>query len=935
MSARYWLFVLSLLLLAGCQTVRPEAKPSLADIDVSDEKNEGKKVYIKPKSVEEIRTAYSNYLNSATVDDRSRIEALARLAELEFNFSNQLLKEKEASDSEDDTQIDKVYQQRLQKTINLLSTALNDYPNAKNNDTLLYQIAKAYDQNGQSDESTEALSTLVEKYPKSPFYVEAQFRVAESAFSNQDYSAAEYAYTEVIVSPVNSIFYEKSVFKRGWARFKQQFYLDAVDDFMQAVLHHEFDEFERLDRSEREQFDEYFRAVGLSFSYLGGSEPLDEYFRQQPGFIYTYHTYSMVSEIYWKQERYSDAVDTHRQFIAHYPDSDNIPYSRLKIIEIWKNSGFISKVYEAIEEFYVEYNPSSQYWKDQNENSGINRSIRRALKEYLIVMTSYYHNQYQSTLKNTDYKNATVWYERYLKHYSAYAQQDNIYFLYAELLSQKKQHKQAFEYYQLAAYDNDLIINKDAAYASVLVSNRLLVRGDAKDAYLKKHIEYALKYAQAYGTENKTQKLIVHAAELAYESKNYKSTIELIDINLATPSTEPRTYPLSLKAASYFNLEEYAESESLYSIILRSNQLAAKKRSEFDDKLALSIYRQGELALKQSSVPAAIQHYQRISTIAPTSSIAATGLYDAIALNMQHEQWKPAIAVITRFQRLYPKHKRQLDVSKKLSVAYLNSDQGVKAAQEFEKLSALGGGDNKVKAAALWKAAALYEDKNRVDDAIRSYSEYARVYKKPYPQYIEAMSKLAELNSGKGAVKGAEKWRNNIITEDGKALNNVKTERTKFITSNAYLALARSENARFAKTKLKLPLNISLRKKKKAMQQSVKLYGKASVNQIYEVSTEATYAIAEIYRVFSKDLLESDRPKNLNDEELDQYEILLEDQAFPFEDKAIEFFEINLSRISEGFYNDWIKKSHQSLIALFPVRYNRQPKLDDYVEQIQ
>ena len=392
---------------------------------------------------------------------------------------------------------------------------------------------------------------------------------------------------------------------------------------------------------------------------------------------------------------------------------------------------------------------------------------------------------------------------------------------------------------------------------------------------------------------------------------------------------------LSLKAASYFNLEEYAESESLYATILRSNQLAAKKRTEFSDKLALSIYRQGELALKQSSVPAAIQHYQRISIIAPKSSIAATGLYDAIALNMQHEQWKPAIAVITRFQRLYPKHKRQLDVSKKLSVAYLNSDQGVKAAQEFEKLSALGGGDNKVKAAALWKAAVLYEDKNKVDDAIRSYGEYARVYKKPYPQYLEAMNKLGELNSEKGAFKGAKKWRNKIISADDKALNNVKTDRTKFITSNAYLDLARSENVQFAKTKLKLPLNISLRKKKKAMQQSVKLYGKASVNQIYEVSTEATYAIAEIYRVFSKDLLESDRPKNLNEEELDQYEILLEDQAFPFEDKAIEFFEINLSRINQGFYNDWIQKSHQSLIALFPVRYNRQPKPDDYVEQMQ
>ena len=115
------------------------------------------------------------------------------------------------------------------------------------------------------------------------------------------------------------------------------------------------------------------------------------------------------------------------------------------------------------------------------------------------------------------------------------------------------------------------------------------------------------------------------------------------------------------------------------------------------------------------------------------------------------------------------------------------------------------------------------------------------------------------------------------------------------------------------------------------MQASVKLYGQASKYKIYEITTEATYSIALIYKDFSKALLDSDRPTNLNDEELDQYEILLEDKAFPFEDKAIEFFEINLARIKDGFYNDWIDKTHKGLIELFPVRYNRKPKQDAYV----
>ena len=794
----------------------------------------------------------------------------------------------------------------------------------------MYQIAKAYDQRGDHQESIDALTQLVEKFPKSPFYVEVQFRLAEDAFSYQDYSTAEFAYTEVIIAKDNHIFYEKSLFKRGWARFKQQYYTDAVDDFLEAVLEHDFAEFEKLSTSEREQFDEYFRAVGLAFSYLGGSEPLHDYFKDQPDFIYTYHTYSMVAEIYLKQERYSDAVDTHQQFIKYYPESDNIPYSHLKIIEIWKNSGFTQKVYSAIEDFYVNYNPSSNYWKNQNENSRVNRAIRRSLKEYVVLMTGYYHNKYQKTKKNKDYEITERWYKRYLKDYDAYAQKDNIYFLYGELLAQKQRYQEALKYYELAAYDNEITIHKNAAYASIIVSDKLYTKDTKNNNILKKHITYALRYAQKYPTDSKTHQIILHAAELSFKAGDYKTTIELADSLTNTKQNKSNTYINSLKAESYFKLNEFAESESLYSNLLQSKSLTKKQRTEYTDKLALSIYKQGEEAKNKKDTPLAIKHYARISTVASTSAIAATGLYDAIALNMQHKQWTSAISEIKRFQRLYPRNKLQTDVSKKLSAAYLSSDQGVKAAAEFEKMSSMGS-DIAIKSAALWQAAVLYEEKNKTDDAIRSYEEYAKKFKQPYPQYIESMQKLTELYTKKGSSWKTSHWRQKIIEADNKALNNVKTDRTRFVTSNANLGLARSEKARFDQLKLTLPLKKSLKKKTSAMKSSVKFYGNASKYKIYEATTEATYSIAQIYKDFSTALLQSDRPKNLNTEELDQYEILLEDKAFPFEDKAIEFFEINLSRIKDGNYNSWIKKSRSELIALFPVRYDRKPKVDDYI----
>jgi len=907
---------------------------SLADIDVSTAKTSDNKVFIKPKSEDEIREAYTNYLKNAGDDDNARLDALSRLAELEFSYSEKLLQRQETlSQQEKEKFDDRAYNARLDKTITLLSTSLKDFPKSKNNHSILYQLAKAYDQRGNHQESIDALTQLVDNYPKSPFYVEAQFRIAEDAFSYQDYSTAEFAYTEVIIAKDNEIFYEKSLFKRGWARFKQRYYTDAVDDFLEAVIKHEFDEFEKLDKSEREQFDEYFRAVGLAFSYLGGSGPLHEYFKDQPDFIYTYHTYSMVAEIYLKQQRYSDAVDTHKQFIKFYPKSDNIPYSHLKIIDIWKVSGFTNKVYGAIEGFYLQYNPSSRYWKNQNENSSINRAIRRSLKEYVVLMTGYYHNKYQKSLKNADYTLTDRWYKRYLKHYSAYAQQDNIYFLYAELLNQKRKYAEALKYYELAAFDNGLIVHKKSAYASIILSDKLLSQNKENKenkVYLKKQVSYALKYAQKYPSDKKTYKIILHAAELAYKSADYKSTIELSDILISYHPNKNNIYISSLKAESYFMLKEYAESEILFSQLLKNKNIKARQVNKFLDKVALSIYKQGEVARKNNDAPQAINHFSRISIIASSSKIAATGLYDAIALNMQHKQWKSAISDIKRFQKYYPNNKHRADVSKKLSVAYLSSNQGIKAAAEFEKISSMGG-DIALKSAALWQAAALYEEKNKVNDAIRSYKEYVKKFKKPYPQLLEAMNKLVDLYVKKDSTNKANVWRKNIIKEDKRALNNVKTDRTKYIASNANLGIARSEMKRFNKIRLSLPLKKSLRKKKNAMQSSVRFFGDASKYKIYDAATEATYSIALIYKNFSISLLESDRPKSLNTEELDQYEILLEDQAFPFEDKSIEFFEINLSRVKEGQYNKWIKLSYKQLKEVFPTRYKRTPKVDAYI----
>jgi len=116
------------------------------------------------------------------------------------------------------------------------------------------------------------------------------------------------------------------------------------------------------------------------------------------------------------------------------------------------------------------------------------------------------------------------------------------------------------------------------------------------------------------------------------------------------------------------------------------------------------------------------------------------------------------------------------------------------------------------------------------------------------------------------------------------------------------------------------------------MQQSIAAYTRALDYQVEEVTTEATYQIAEIYHSFANALLDSQRPGGLNEEQLEEYELLLEDQAYPFEEKAIDIHLTNFRRIPKGAYNQSVKNSLKVLGDLMPFRYGKMEVADAYVQ---
>jgi hypothetical protein len=198
---------------------------------------------------------------------------------------------------------------------------------------------------------------------------------------------------------------------------------------------------------------------------------------------------------------------------------------------------------------------------------------------------------------------------------------------------------------------------------------------------------------------------------------------------------------------------------------------------------------------------------------------------------------------------------------------------------------------------------------------------------------MEARNKLSAIAQKSGDYTGRDYWLKEIINAD-RAAGTARTDRSKALAAKATLTLAGPARDEFMRVKLVAPLKKSLAENRKAMETALKAYTQAADYQVAEVTTAATFESAELYRQLGKDLMSSERPKGLSKDEMEQYDVLLEEQAFPFEEKAIQLHEVNTARAKDGTYDEWVQKSFAALAQLNPGRYAKVEISEQQVDSI-
>lgn len=938
------------LILSSCSLFTNEAEqspPSIADLKPI--KLPTINTSIDTISVDAVISNYKQALSTSTdIELRSKIKQ--RLASLQAQQSESALNDEGQAAS-------------FTTAVSAYEALIEEFPKHANMDKILYQLAKTYELNGQREASTQSFLRLVNEFPQSEHRIESHFRLAEVFFSEAQYRKAAKHYAIVSGAGNTSAYHQKSIYMLAWANFKSERYDASIAGFMASLntLLPEPGIETAKAKADQAIIDDCFRVLSIIFASLDGAMSINNALKEQGTHHYDHLLYTHLADHYLSQQRYEDSALTYKTYIDANPLSSHSHIFQANIIGVYQKGGFAEEILLEKIRYIDTYNIKSDYWLASS--LAIQLEISSQLKPFLKEMANYHHVKAQTLKRTTDvaktdkksvdrlitinnhYKKAAKYYRLYIDSFPGVEDFYAVMYLLAEVHNQLNDYETAINLYERVAFEKQFhdIENikraRESAYAAIVgyddwlanIQSQLALTNDkqtlrASILNITNHkITTELLFAKYFPEDVRAASVLANAAELLLKAERYTEAIQAAE-QLTQWQPQPKA-SLLLSAwliigQSAFDSKDYLLAEQGYQQALYRLEEKDKRYFSTKERYAASIYQQGEQAQTANDNVMAIEHYLRVISFAPLSSIRETAQYDAGTLLLSEKKYQQAADLLVDFRQRFSTSILAIDISAKLAFAYQELEAWLPAAEET--MLEFKRAENPVdKAALLFLAADLYDKANDKSQAVNQFRYYAHNYPDPFDQNIEAMYRLTELYQQMGEDAKRRFWLNKLITVDANA-GSKRTDRSRYLAAWSSSLFADDAYQAFQAIDLTLPLKQSFKSKKKAMQLAQKRYEKTLAYAITEFSTLATFRLAEIYAQLSRDLLASARPKNLDALALEQYELLLEEQAYPFEEKAISIHEKNTEHSWQGVYNTWVKNSFKALKVLLPARYAKE-----------
>jgi TolA-binding protein len=821
------------------------------------------------------------------------------------------------------------------------------------------------------------LRALIKNYPNSKFLADAYMEIGEDQFNKREFDAAIDTFNEVLKRP-NGL-HNFALYKISWCYYNQGKYRISKE-IMQRVV-----ESSKGVKGELNLRNEALRDLVIIFSDLGLYQEADQYFTSIGEPEYAIKVLEKLSDIYFEQARYELATATILLLLQKAPDKAEAPKYHSKLIDCYERSQKLASALKEMATFLSTYEPNSRWETVNRANEEATEYSNTRSEVYARFIATRYHEESQKYEK-VDIKKAQRFsllamgfYDKYFERFSQHPNAYNLRMLYAELLFLFKRFDRAAEQYGLVFQ-----MNPKGKYASKALTGQIdsLSKIESENyekiekiAESKKatgeilpfpEVTVALikaneNYVRMFPNDPKSPEVYYQRARLYYNYNHFSDSQKAFqDVVAKYPNSDAANQSRHLILDIYNIQKDWDNLEKTATAYLQVKSFATEENQVLLlDLIQGSIFQRAKQREDEKKHLEAARIYQSLTQRFPKSKYADKALFNAAMNYISADASEEAISTSQQFLTQYPNS--ELGPKLMLSLAgYFDEKYDYQNAAKFYELyaqkdpkatvapdalfnaalyqenlknypNALKNYDrymelyptNKDASVVFFSRAMIYEKLGQFTNAAKAFEEYAGRYAKKGATSVEALYRLGKINERLGKPDVAANAYRNAV----KAHKRLGTgpQAGSHYASKALFEIAQDKYKEYQSVKLAMPeraLTRALSKKADLLKQLKEMFAEIINLGDPEMGVASLYYLGLSYQEFSQTLFRAPVPPSLSPEEVQLYQVELQNRAMPIEEQGVDAFEKALKKGYElDIYSEWTRKSYEQLSQYKPSIY--------------
>jgi tetratricopeptide (TPR) repeat protein len=793
--------------------------------------------------------------------------------------------------------------------IKAYARVIEKFPGHPLTEDALYGLAYCYTEQGDPDQAADGYARLIKAFPGTRYSVEINMRLGEYYFTMEDLPRAINRYKYVIQTDQPE-YVEKALYKLGWCYYNLDRYEEAIDSFF-AVLDINITGKITVDSLANESME----VIARSYTESGGTPALIRRIKTRPNDPYSSHILYNLADLYRERSFFPEAIGTFRIYIELFPSGDRIPEVLMHMRGTYHIRGDTLAALDLSETFRQHIGPGTA-WYENAEPQRREQAVSLTLNN---LETAANRRRARSQAAggeaelNQALKDLTV--------YEEIAGDDSpcrIRHLKGIVLTEMDRFPDAVHVLNDLALDNGC---SELAERAVLASTDYQISAyDETEKVDLPLFENTVKILSDISPDSPvTPKAILALGEITLNNDDLPGARSHFSLLIRDYSAAPESNRARLLIArTFFKEADYRQAAAWF----RESWRKTKDKATGEEAHRLQVYSlfkyAEELSSKNKSTEAA-ERFEAIHRQFPDSDVAQVSLYNAGKLYRSIGLERKATSLFETLAATYTDSEFASEALL-MSVLILEAlGDPIRAADDSMVLAARSRGEER--GTALLKAAELYSAGNAPGRAASSRSMYIEEFSQPVEELSRQLfllgQDLEEIGDWESAVTS---YTRNVELQKKARGNQVVTA----FAARSQLRIAERSFSSYDNYHISPPLDKSVVQKREMLQTVIRDFVAAGNYRTADVITASNFFIGRALELFKEDILSSPKPEGLTPPEMEEYELLLQEMAFPFEAKALDAYRVNIQRsVKLELLDPWIEKTFERMAELAPWSYLR------------